>query len=79
MAAPRRDTRKCMPDAGCSRSIGSSTPTLRIRLRERERERENYGNRDPLLEGGGQKADRPILPPAKVTPDKPGFLRALAR
>ena len=27
MAAPRRDTRKCMPDAGCSRSIGSSTPT----------------------------------------------------
>ena len=46
---------------------------------ERERERENYGNRDPLLEGGGQKADRPILPPAKVTPDKPGFLRALAR
>ena len=46
---------------------------------QRERERENYGNRDPLLEGGGQKADRPILPPAKVTPDKPGFLRALAR
>ena len=31
----------------------------------RERERENYGNRDPLLDGGGQKADRPILPPAK--------------
>ena len=46
---------------------------------ERERERENYGNRDPLLEGGGQKADRPILPPVKVTPDKPEFLRALAR
>ena len=48
-------------------------------IAQRERERENYGNRDPLLEGGGQKADRPILPPAKVTPDKPGFLRALAR
>ena len=39
------------------------TPRARIAFnanpcrRERERERENYGNRDPLLEGGGQKAD----------------------